>query len=336
MNEKDIVVSHESLGEQKEKNELRDVVEDNKTKININDPNEYFENEPFPLKDTNGETIISKTAKGINEGLLNPFEVNWMEVTLYLTSFIKPLLESINSELMLDVAQAIDNEMLAHLNEDGHYTYLHSRNYGQGQHFDFMYSGQRDNFVWRDSKIVIKEIAKCIIDKRKNIEEYNKKQKLHPKRSAKILSGWTISQDSEYSKLLKENEELKKNIEILEVKNEDLKKNIEILEVKLHNAERLNIQKFEKAPEKAYNVQTNSLCFTNKQMSIFLYAIAMLTEKKTPGKTTLGNVVQRIAGYSSKTSSQNMKGLFSEKDKNAVADAIEEKFPELAKKVRSL
>ncbi len=72
-------------------------------------------------------------------------------------------------------------------------------------------------------------------------------------------------------------------------------------------------------------------------MGIFLYAIAQLTEyENPPGKTTLGEVVEKIAGYKATTASQNIKGIFPEKDKNVVIEAIEKKMPKLAAKVKRL
>lgn len=92
----------------------------------------------------------------------------------------------------------------------------------------------------------------------------------------------------------------------------------------------------EQEPKKAFNVQTENPCFTNKQMGLLMYAVGCLTEKPSPGKTTIGKVVERISGYSAKTAGQNNKGSFSEKDKKIVAEAIESKFPKLAAKVRTL
>ena len=90
-------------------------------------------------------------------------------------------------------------------------------------------------------------------------------------------------------------------------------------------------------PEKAFNTHSNLSCFTSRQMGILLAAVGIITEKENPpGKTTLGEVVERIAGYRATTVNQNMKGAISEKDKKAVADAIESKLPNLAAKVRKL
>ncbi len=84
----------------------------------------------------------------------------------------------------------------------------------------------------------------------------------------------------------------------------------------------------------AFNGQTGQPCFTSKQMGILLTAVGRLTEKDNPpGKTTLGDVVQRIAGYKSKTANANMKGQISEEEKKTVYDVLKEKFPNLADEV---
>lgn len=91
------------------------------------------------------------------------------------------------------------------------------------------------------------------------------------------------------------------------------------------------------AREKVFNTQTESPCFTSRQMTILLTAVGRITEKKNPpGKTTLGEVVEKIAGYKATTAGSNMKGKIPKKDTEAVALAIESKFPNLAAEVRKL
>lgn len=86
--------------------------------------------------------------------------------------------------------------------------------------------------------------------------------------------------------------------------------------------------------EQAFNMQTGLPCFTSRQMTILLTAVGRITEiDNPPGKTTLGDIVQRIAGYQPKTASQNMKGMIPEKDKKIVADILMSKFPRLASEV---
>lgn len=88
--------------------------------------------------------------------------------------------------------------------------------------------------------------------------------------------------------------------------------------------------------EKAFNSQTGSSCFTNAQMGILLQAVGELVEKPAPGKTTIGEVVEKITGYSATTVNQNMKGKHRESDINTVAEAVERKFPQLAAKIMKL
>lgn len=89
--------------------------------------------------------------------------------------------------------------------------------------------------------------------------------------------------------------------------------------------------------ETAFNAQTGNPCFTNRQMGILLTAVGRITEKDNPpGKTTLGEIVEKISGYKSTTASSNMRGALPKADINVVASAIESKFPNLAAKVRRL
>lgn len=86
--------------------------------------------------------------------------------------------------------------------------------------------------------------------------------------------------------------------------------------------------------EQAFNAQTGLPCFTSRQMGILLTAVGRLTETDNqPGKTTLGDIVQRITGYKSITNSQNMRGTISEADKRIVADVLRKQFPNLADEV---
>ena len=141
----------------------------------LNDPSKYSAQVPFLIYDENKETIISRTAKGINEGELNPYEVNWMEVTLYESMFVKPLLESIHSAYLMDVAQAIDDEEARHACEDGQYTQVASNSYGTGQGSSKFHSHTIDN--WNDdiNSVSAVTIAEGILDKRNKAEEYRKK-----------------------------------------------------------------------------------------------------------------------------------------------------------------
>ena len=141
----------------------------------LNDPTIYSPQVPFLIYDENKETILSRTAKGINERKLNPFEVDWAEVTLYETNFVRDLLEAIDSNFIMDVAQAIDDEDKRHAREDGQYTNIASDYYGTGQGSANFYSYMRDNWQNDSEYVSAGAIAEGILDKRKKAEEYKKK-----------------------------------------------------------------------------------------------------------------------------------------------------------------
>ena len=89
--------------------------------------------------------------------------------------------------------------------------------------------------------------------------------------------------------------------------------------------------------EQAFNGQTGLPCFTSRQMGILMAAVGRITEKENPpGKTTLGEIVEKIAGYKSTTAGTNMRGAIPKDDTEFVATAIESKFPNLAAEVRKL
>ena len=105
--------------------------------------------------------------------------------------------------------------------------------------------------------------------------------------------------------------ELQKRIESLTAENEELRKNI------------------------APNSQAKQFCFTNRQMGILMTAVGKLTEKDNPPrKTTIGDVVENIAGYSAITVNQNMKGIMPKKDIDTIVSVLESKFPNLANEIR--
>ena len=123
-----------------------------------------------------------------------------------------------------------------------------------------------------------------------------------------------------------------------ELKNEINKEKqiIDLLQNECEEWKKKYEEALEQEPENAYNAQTGNPCFTSKQMGILMHAIALISEDPTPGKTTIGEVVERISGYKAATVNQNMKGSFRESDIEAVAKAIESKFPSLAAKVKKL
>lgn len=140
--------------------------------------------------------------------------------------------------------------------------------------------------------------------------------------------------DPDTEPLLQEIAELKAEINKLvrEKKELENKKGVLRAENKKHFAE---IQSSNKSYEQAFNGK-GLPCFTSAQMGILLFAVGQLTEDKPPGKTTLGDIVEKIGGYKATTAKQNLKGEFKEKDKEFVANAIEKHFPKLAAKVRKL
>lgn len=91
-----------------------------------------------------------------------------------------------------------------------------------------------------------------------------------------------------------------------------------------------------KEPEIAFNAQTGKTCFTSTQMGILFQAVSELTEPLPPGKTTLGDLIESIAGYSATTVNQNMKGAHRPKDIETIVEVLREKLPKLAEKVKKL
>ena len=133
------------------------------------------------------------------------------------------------------------------------------------------------------------------------------------------------SRREKWERLQEENKRLKTQVEKLTDEKNDAVERYESLKKEIENE-----------PREAFNPQTSKKCFSNRQMGILMQAIGELVEQRPPGKTTLGSIVENIAGYSATTVNQNMKGIHREFDKKAVADAIESKFPRLAEKVMKL
>lgn len=77
-----------------------------------------------------------------------------------------------------------------------------------------------------------------------------------------------------------------------------------------------------KEPEIAFNAQTGKTCFTSTQMGILFQAVSELTEPLPPGKTTLGDLIESIAGYSATTVNQNMKGAHRPKDIETIVEVL--------------
>lgn len=296
----------------------------------LNDPSIYSPQVPFLIYDENKETILSRTAKGINECKLNPYEVNWMEVTLYESMFVKPLLENVDSAFLMDVAQAIDDEEARQAREDGQYTQVASDFYGTGQGSSNFHSHTLDN--WNDdiNSVSAVSIAEGIIDKRKKAEAYRKKINEKKENQTPELNKQIVEIIDDPESHLHIN--MKESIIDQSVEDE-----INALKKECEEWKRKYEEAITKEPEKAFNAQNGNPCFTNRQMGILLTAVGRITEKDNPpGKTTLGEVVEKISGYKATTASTNMRGTMPKADINAVITAIESKFPNLAAEVSKI
>ena len=273
---------------------------------------------PFEIVDANEETIIHRTSDGINEKKLNPYEVNWMEVTLYETTYVRYMLELTDSELIMDVAKAIDDEELKHISEDGQYTTIMSNSYGTEQGDPNHYSYIRNN--WEGDSITAVSIAQEILELRKKAEAYQKKINFYMGETNEADKDNIPEFSPDIEQLLKEIADLKNDLFFAEVEKADMEQQLE-----------------ERVPEQAFNVQTGLPCFTSRQMGILLTAVGRITEKENPpGKTTIGDIIEKIAGYRSTTASSNIRGKMPPKDTEVVATAIESKFPHLAAEVRKV
>lgn len=160
-----------------EKDAVEDLSSSSARKYSLDDPANYAPNVPFLLHDENGETIISRTANGINGRELNPYEVNWQEITLYDSDIVKDLLEKVDSMSLMDVAQAIDDEEKRHIRMDGQYTVISSNFYGTGQGSSIFFSYTRDNSSEDLENVPAVTIAEGILDQRKKADAYRKKIK---------------------------------------------------------------------------------------------------------------------------------------------------------------
>lgn len=168
-----------------------------------------------------------------------------------------------------------------------------------------------------------------LLNKKQLLKEYDEEQKRQEEffqaEIEAMENGDLGPQKKEYEKKILNLEE---EICQLKTEKEELVKRNHILEAQ---------QLEEKEPEKAFNSHTGKPCFTNRQMGILLTAVGKMTEEENPpGKTTLGEIVEKISGYKSTTASTNMKGAIPKDDTEIVAAAIESKFPNLAKEVRKL
>ena len=136
----------------------------------LNDPSIHENGIPFPIYDENNETIITRTIKGINNLTLNPFEIDWMQVTLYETNNIKELLKGIDSLFILQVAQAFEYEKSSFIRDNEYVGDVISYFYGTGQQNSSFYTFRREHSNYEDISAV--SIAESILETRKKSEEY--------------------------------------------------------------------------------------------------------------------------------------------------------------------
>lgn len=301
----------------------------------LNDPSIYSAHVPFLIYDENKETIISRTTKGINEGKLNPFEVDWGEVTLYETHFVRDLLEGIDSKYLMDVAQAIDDEDTRHAREDGQFTNIASNSYGTGQGDPMFYSYMRDNWQNNGDYVSAISIGEGILDKRKKAEDYNKK--IEPSKNEIIAQ--TIYApiptvpvfDSDTEVLLAQISDLKNDVyqltnekEKFKAEKQQLAAKVSELEVKLKN----------KVSEIAFTASGNE-CFTKAKMGLLVYTIASLTDGPTPTKKKLVPIISAIGGWEvTSVNSEMKKAGFNQQDIDAVAKLFESAMPKFASEIR--
>ena len=290
----------------------------------LNDPSIYGPQVPFLIYDENKETIISRTAKGVNEGKLNPYEINWMEVTLYESMFVKPLLESIHSLFIMDVAQAIDDEEARHAREDGQYTQVASDFYGTGQGSSNFHSHTLDN--WNDdiNSVSAVSIAEGIIDKRNKAEAYRKK--INEKKDNQISKHIVEIIDEPESHL-----HVKLRESIIDQSVED---EINALKKECEEWKRKYEEAINKEPEKAFNATGNE-CFTKAKMGLLIYTIASLKDGPTPIKAQLVSIISAIGGWEPTSVGIEMKKAgFNQNDINAVAKLFESVMPNFASEIK--
>ena len=129
------------------------------------------------------------------------------------------------------------------------------------------------------------------------------------------------SEQTAGSHSLLELQEAQAEIERLKTENEKLRKQCEELE--------------SRKPEQAFGMHGRE-CFTSQQMGILMTAVGILTEgNNSPGKTTVGDVVERISGHKTTTVNQNMKTV-NPKNIQLVFSVLKDKYPNLAAQVKKV
>lgn len=293
----------------------------------LNDPSIYSPQIPFLLHDENNETIISRTTKGINEGKLNPFEVDWGEVTLYETIFVRDLLEGIDTNFVMDVAQAIDDEDKRRAREDGQYTIIASDNYGTGQGSANFYSYSRNNWQNDSEYVSAGTIAEGILDKRKKAEVY--RQKINEK-----TGGQTTELKKHIVELIDEPES-HLHIRMKEsIIDQNLFEENNALKIECDEWKRKYEETISKEPEKAFTASGKE-CFTKAKMGLLIYTIASLTDGPTPIKNQLVSIISAIGGWEETSVTSEMKKAgFNQNDIDAVAKVFESAMPKFASEIR--
>ena len=293
----------------------------------LNDPSIYCAQVPFLIYDKNKETIISRTAKGINEGKLNPYEIDWRIVTLYETIFVRELLEVIDSIFIKDVAQAIDDEDKRHAREDGQYTDISSDFYGTGQGRADFYSYMRDN--WQDDNEYVSAvtIAEGILDKRNKAEEYRKKICEKKEKQTPELKKHIVEIIDEPESHL----HIKMRESIIDQSVED---EINSLKKECNEWKKKYEDDIVKEPDKAFNATGNE-CFTKAKMGLLIYTIASLKDGPTPIKAKLVSIISAIGGWEPTSVGIEMKKAgFNQGDIDAVAKLFEGAMPNFAAEIR--
>lgn len=300
---------------------------DHDTFLKLNDPSVYGAQVPFLWHDSYGETIISRTAKGINDRKLNPFELNWMEITLYSTDFVRQLLELVDSSFLIDVAQAIDDEDDRRRKEDGPYTNIASYNYGTGQGNPIFYSYTRNNWENNGDYVSAVSIAEGIIDKRKKAELFRQKIKDNTSEQTNESKRHIIEIIDEPESHL--------HIDMKEsVINQSIVEENKALKEECDRWKKMYEDALSKESEKAFTA-TGNKCFTKAQMGLLTYTIASITDGPTPVKKPLVPIISSIGGWEGTSVDSEMKKAgFNQKDIDAVAKVFESAMPNFASEIR--
>ena len=132
-----------------------------------------------------------------------------MNVTLYDSKFVRQLLEKIDTDLLNDVANAIEDENSRHCSEDGQITVIQSTSYGTGKGNPLCYSYLRNNWDNSDNSLYVTGIAEGILDNRIKAAEF--KLKLEQRNSNTDTQVQQLKElNDKVNRLVDENETLKR------------------------------------------------------------------------------------------------------------------------------